>query len=191
MDWIFNMNWIKKYASQVLLIATIIILIIQNIQKGNEKVDDVIIPSTIVVKNSTHYDFEKITKLIVHKTFGYDTILVEYHYMPPTFESSPADRWFLRGYIIKNIIYDNSYLIFVSRNLPDIDHMEFLCHELYHLYQFQSGRLIPLDLIGTRVEYDGVMIDGYLVPYELRPHENDAFSNQNKVFLSIKKYIYK
>lgn len=193
LDWIFKMNiWIKKYAIQVILLISVITLIILNIiQKRNEKINDVIIPSTVVVKNSTRYDFDKITKLIVNKTFGYDTILVEYHYMPPNYESSPTDRWFLRGYIIKNIVYDNSYLIFVSRNLPDIDHMEFLCHELYHLYQFQSGRLIPLDLIGTKVEYDGVKIDGHMVPYELRPHENDAFSNQNKVFLSIKKYIYK
>lgn len=196
LGWIFNMaKWIKRYGFLVILTISVILLLVLNLiekKKVEPKVvENITIPHTVVVKNFTNYEFEKITKLIVNKTFGYDTISVEYHYMPKFQESLPTDRWLLRGYIIKNAFHENSYLIFVSRNLPEIDHMEFLCHELYHLYQFQSGRLVPLDLIGTNVMYDGVQINGNVVPYELRPHENEAFAHQNRVFLSIKKYLYK
>lgn len=179
---------LKKYGALIILSIGLIGFSVVHKVLPEKKIA---LPNTIVVKNHTEYeDFNWLTKLIVNKGFGYDNVTIEYHYIPFKYESSPKDFYKLNGFIIKNISRDNHYFIFVSRFLNEVDHIKFLCHELFHLHQFESGRLIPLDVIGVDVIYDDTIYCGHVIPYALRPYEIDAFDSENATYRKIKQYLY-
>lgn len=79
--------------------------------------------------------------------------------------------------------FPNNYILWVKpKSLSGI----VLCHELWHLKQYQEGRLkISEDhkkVYFEEKEYDNTR------DYDTRPWENEAFSMQNKLWKQYKEY---
>lgn len=77
--------------------------------------------------------------------------------------------------------FPNNYILWVKPNtLTGL----ILCHELWHLKQYQEGRLIITQdhkkVIWEGKEYDNTK------EYDNRPWENEAFSKQNKLWKEYK-----
>jgi hypothetical protein len=82
---------------------------------------------------------------------------------------------------------DYRYAIYTQ----DLDRMEsitVLSHELIHLKQYQTKRLV---IIGNGVvEWEGQKIDVNLIPYNDRPWEREAFREETKISKDLKKILY-
>lgn len=185
-------KYIRNTTVIILIIVTFLyVLHTRQFSIKTSAIQDLTFPSTINVVNHTQIEeLEYLTNLILDKHFGYDSISIEYYYMPEEFESPPISPIILKGFVIKNYVKKNAYVIFVSKNLKHIEVPSFLCHELYHVYQYESKRLVSLDFFSLHVIYDGVEICAHDTPYFKRQYEIDAFKNEEVVFKSIMKYLY-
>lgn len=79
------------------------------------------------------------------------------------------------------------YAIFTE----DLDRMESITvfsHEMIHLKQYNSNRLIVLE--NGVVSWEGKKMDVNSIPYNERPWEKEAFQNETKLANDLKKILY-
>lgn len=92
---------------------------------------------------------------------------------------------YLEGFIVETSL--NTYQILVNRNLNEINLRRVLFHEMIHLKQSHTGRLINCNRMSS--QFDGVdypNIDE--VPYLMRPWEYEAFKHQKNLILYYNMY---
>jgi hypothetical protein len=80
------------------------------------------------------------------------------------------------------------YAIYVNENMKRGESLTILSHELYHLQQYHSKRLVVLE--NGIVNWEGNNVDVLSVPYNDRPWEIEAFNNQRKLESELRKILY-
>ena len=80
------------------------------------------------------------------------------------------------------------YAIFVDESMGRDESLVILSHELYHLQQYHSKRLVVLD--NGIVNWEGEKMDVMSLPYNDRPWEKEAFNNQRKLEIELRKVLY-
>ena len=91
------------------------------------------------------------------------------------------------AYIQKNPYENNSYFIFVNKDI-DISINEVLSHELTHLKQMQNGRLIQNNI--NYAIFLGDTINFSKIPYDHRLYEIEAFNNEKSILRSVNQILY-
>jgi hypothetical protein len=82
----------------------------------------------------------------------------------------------LEAFIVEPSV--NTYQILINRNLSGVDLRRVLFHEIIHLKQSHSGRLITCN--NVLVMFNGVTYPNInLIPYKNRLWESEAFKHQN------------
>lgn len=151
---------------------------------------DLTYPSTIIVQNSTkHTELDKITKTIVHHVLGYDTMNIGIAYMPKRFEKIGNKN--VRAYIQKNIFQEHAYIILISKKFRISEYKLVMSHEMAHLDQYERDDLIQIELGLEEVIYKGDTINFHEVPYDERPHEKDAYQQEDHIYKQLDKILYK
>jgi hypothetical protein len=90
----------------------------------------------------------------------------------------------LKGYIIQS---NDGFIIFI-KNVGRRESIEIISHELIHLEQLQSKRLIHRD---STLIFEGTQYDVRNIPeYSIRPWEIEAFERQYQVESKILEVLY-
>jgi hypothetical protein len=90
----------------------------------------------------------------------------------------------LRAYIIGE---RNQYIIYID----DLDRQEsltILSHELIHLQQYSSGRLIRME--DTFIMFDGTVYNVNDIAYRNRPWENEAFKKETGLKIKLEELLF-
>ena len=178
------MNEIKKI---LIALSTLLFIILLIIFLSKREKNVYTFPNTIKLYNVTNYEVDTVTKIILHKIFEIDTAEILYVYMP--FESNPDDNIRFLAFIQKNKYSDKKYIIFLSRYIKSNELNRVLSHELIHLYQYHSKRLITID--EEFYIFDGDTLNGTKIPYNKRPQEINAFKNENRILNKLDSLLYK
>jgi hypothetical protein len=90
----------------------------------------------------------------------------------------------LKGYIIQS---NNGFIIFIKR-VGRRESIEIIAHELIHLEQLKSKRLVNQD---STLIFEGTQYDIRNIPeYSIRPWEIEAFKRQSQVESKIIEVLY-
>ena len=182
-------KWLKwLLISLVVLLVGLINYII--IKQSLREEADLTFPNTVVVQNATDFEpLDKITKAIVYNVLGYDTINITIAYIPKQLEQM-GDKD-IRAFIQKNIFQEHAYMVLVSKTFRASEFKMVMSHEMAHLDQYESGDLIQIDLGLEMVIYKGDTIKYVDVPYDNRPHEKDAYKQEDHIYKELEKVLYK
>jgi hypothetical protein len=104
--------------------------------------------------------------------------------MDPSLKGALGADTELRAYIIGE---RNQYIIYIG----DLDRQEsltILSHELIHLQQYTSGRLIRME--DRFMMFDGEVYNVDNIEYKNRPWENEAFKKENDLKLKLENILY-
>lgn len=134
---------------------------------------------TSYVQNSKT-NFVEITEFVLEYIFNYSDITLNIIENKNTIEKVSNKDLEIKAFLEKSL-FPNNYILWVKPNtLTGL----ILCHELWHLKQYQEGRLVVSQdhkkVIWEGKEYDNTK------EYDTRPWENEAFSKQNKLWKSYK-----
>lgn len=103
--------------------------------------------------------------------------------MPESMKNSIGDEFEMKASIIGE---GKQFMMYVD----DMDRMEaikIISHELIHLEQYQSGRLVKLD--DNKVLWEGKVLDVKKIPYMKRPWEIEAHKKDNELEKKIKNML--
>lgn len=173
-----NISRTFKNILLVLAIVFILVLAILNVKHSPEKRSKEI-PETLVVINDTKYDVELESKLILNKIFDYDSLYVRITYMP---EPAYIDNIALGAYIVKSPLFENQYVVYMSKDLKISQIDLVLSHELYHLDQYEKGDLEIINVFSGLYRYKQDTILLGLIPYYERPFEKDAYAIEDSIW---------
>jgi hypothetical protein len=104
--------------------------------------------------------------------------------MDPSLKGALGADTELRAYIIGE---RNQYIIYIG----DLDRQEsltILSHELIHLQQYTSGRLIRME--DRFMMFDGEVYNVDNIEYKNRPWENEAFKKETDLKLKLENILY-
>jgi hypothetical protein len=90
----------------------------------------------------------------------------------------------LRAYIIGE---RNQYIIYVD-DLNREESLTILSHELIHLEQYSSGRLIRME--DTFIMFDDKVYNVNDIPYQNRPWEIEAFKNETDLKIKLEELLF-
>lgn len=90
----------------------------------------------------------------------------------------------LRAYIIGE---RNQYIIYVD-DLDREESLTILSHELIHLEQYSSGRLIRME--DTFIMFDGKVYNVNDISYQNRPWEIEAFKNETDLKIKLEELLF-
>jgi hypothetical protein len=79
------------------------------------------------------------------------------------------------------------YAIF-TEDLSRAESITVFSHEMIHLKQYNSNRLVVLD--NGVVQWEGQKLEVNSIPYNDRPWEREAFQNERKIANDLKKILY-
>lgn len=131
------------------------------------------------IENNTHYNIEDKTKIILTNFFCIDSIYIKYEYMD---EQLYIDKTKISAYVVKNAFFDNQYLIYVSKTLKPYYEDIMICHELIHIYQFETNQLVVVNLINSIYLYNDDTLDLHNIPYLSRQFEIDAYNMEDSIY---------
>jgi hypothetical protein len=104
--------------------------------------------------------------------------------MNPSLKGALGADTELRAYIIGE---RNQYIIYVD-DLGREESLTILSHELIHLQQYSSGRLIRME--DRFVMFNGEVFNVDNIPYKDRPWEIDAFKKEKDLKMKLEKNLY-
>jgi hypothetical protein len=104
--------------------------------------------------------------------------------MNPSLKGALGADTELRAYIIGE---RNQYVIYVD-DLGREESLTILSHELIHLQQYSSGRLIRME--DRFVMFNGEVFNVDNIPYKDRPWEIDAFKKEKDLKMKLEKNLY-
>ena len=136
------------------------------------------IKNTVLDKTNTNYLKDIINAGLYELDVDSSTIYI--HKMSESMKDNLGKDYILKAYIIGN---EKQFIMYVD----DIDRMEairVISHELIHLQQYRSGRLVKLD--GNKVLWEGKEIDVEKIPYMNRPWEIEAHKKDDELEKKIK-----
>jgi len=81
------------------------------------------------------------------------------------------------------------YILYVNQ-MDRYEGIEFIAHELVHLVQFHSGRLVKREGLNSAL-WDGQIYDITEVPYLERPWEKEAYSKDKDLAKKIRNVLLK
>ena len=99
--------------------------------------------------------------------------------MNPSLKGSLGSETELRAFIIGE---RNQYIIYVD-DLNREESLTILSHELIHLQQYSSGRLIRME--DHFMMFDGEAYNVNEIPYKERPWEIEAFKNETDLKIKV------
>ena len=129
-------------------------------------------PSHLVVNNySDCKSLDSLSLIILDKIFRYDSITITIVNM------QVKENTIASGFIDKDSTMLHSYIIYVNTNSVKSlnDKIYFICHELSHLRQYESGELVTLK-DKTGMIFRGDTINFESTGYSNRPYELDAIA---------------
>lgn len=134
---------------------------------------------TSYVQNSKT-NFVEIAEFVLEYIFNYSDITLNIIENKNTIEKVSNKDLEIKAFLEKSL-FPNNYILWVKPNtLTGL----ILCHELWHLKQYQEGRLV-VSQDHKKVVWEGKEYDN-TKEYDTRPWENEAFSKQNKLWKSYK-----
>ena len=135
----------RKLKNVVLVLGVIGLLLIMygNLFLLEKEIHNKEIPKTVYIQNNTNLDVELKTKLIVNRLFNIDSIFIKYEYMG-TQEYINGEE--VGAYIVKNPLFENQYVIYISKTLKPYHEDIILSHEMIHLYQYESCDLVFVNI---------------------------------------------
>jgi hypothetical protein len=114
-----------------------------------------------------------------------DSVIVNLYYLPNNLKSIYSDNkiYIINALILKNV--ENNYSIFVNNNsINDNKIIQYIAHELIHLQQFKTNRLIIYNTQNL-IRFDNKLYFTLETNYESRPWEIEAFDKQNELRMKI------
>jgi hypothetical protein len=142
-------------------------------------------PETIVVENATDYKADTICMHLAHSVLGLDTAYIMIVYIPEHVNEGETDFYAIVQYIP---FRKNQFLILLTRDKMSTGMLkETLSHEFVHIHQYLSGDLVMYPKFAI---WKGEDIYFGEIPYEERPFEKDAFSNQGKYLKQLNEVLY-
>lgn len=145
-------------------------------------------PETLVVKNNSGFEVEKIIKALAHYVFEMDSLRVDVTLIPPHMENMGDFK--IKAYVIQNLFEDKHYLIFLSRNIFPSELKEILSHEFIHIEQMERGDLIQFLPDQPYVLWEGDTLHVQNIPYKKRPYEIEAHAQDWKIYQNLEKIWY-
>lgn len=125
-------------------------------------------------------NFVEIAEFVLEYIFNYSDITLNIIENKNTIEKVSNKDLEIKAFLEKSL-FPNNYILWVKPNtLTGL----ILCHELWHLKQYQEGRLV-VSQDHKKVVWEGKEYDN-TKEYDTRPWENEAFSKQNKLWKSYK-----
>jgi hypothetical protein len=88
----------------------------------------------------------------------------------------------------KIIQHDEIYYLYVN-DLTDKELITVLSHEVIHIKQYESKKIF-YDSKTKKVFWESEVVDLDLVPYEKRPWEIEAFTQEGDLSMKVEKIIY-
>ncbi len=177
--------------SKIILIILLLIVLFLGIYFLNKKTQvpfkDIELPNTSnFINNRTENKYLDTVILLAADKLGIDAAIISVFPMNEevriNFERE--NNISLNAFIIGS---DYRYAIYTQ----DLDRMEsitVLSHEMIHLKQYNSKRLV---VIGNGVvEWEGQKMDVNSIPYNERPWEREAFNQETKIAKELKKILY-
>lgn len=139
---------------------------------------------TIEIVNGTDYDIDTTLLTIADKILELDTLTIRVYYSRITLEQ---DGVIVNNFAIKNVP-PHDYSIFVGKELNKAMVRKVIAHEMAHIKQYESGRLIEIDK--GIMQYDGKIINLSKTEYKNRPFEIDAFNEQGRILSMLNRIVY-
>lgn len=134
---------------------------------------------TSYVQNSKT-NFVEIAEFVLEKIFNYSGITLNIIENKKLTDKVSNNDLEISAFLEKSP-FPNNYILWVKPNsLTGL----ILCHELWHLKQYQEGRLV-ISQDHKKVTWEGKEFDNSK-EYDMRPWENEAFSQQNKLWRQYK-----
>jgi len=170
---------VTKKIRNFLLASSVFILLIMAYASYFYEVKDKEIPKTVYVIDETKYNVEFKTKLIINKMFEIDSVYIKYDYM---IEPLYINNVEISAHVVKNPMFENQYIVFMSKKLKPYAIDIVLSHELQHVYQFESKDLEVINLYtGTYRYKEDTLVLG-TIPYSDRPEEIDAYAKEDSIY---------
>ena len=166
----------------VLLLIGLIVYLIST-QKQQKSYNSVILSHNNIITNKTSKSY-----LDTLVSQGLDVLGLKGEYvmirtMNPSLKGSLGTDTELRAYIIGE---RNQYIIYVD-DLNREESLTILSHELIHLQQYSSGRLIRME--DRFMMFDGEVFNVDNVPYKERPWEIEAFKKEKDLRTKLEKIL--
>lgn len=144
-------------------------------------------PTTIEVSNVSSIPYlDTLVMVAVNKIMQYDSMYILISNMVVPIKAGDVQ---LLGYIQQNPYYTHTYNIYVDPTMRGGEKILFVAHEMIHLNQIESGRLISLPDLPGKI-YDGDTIAYYKVPYSRRAFEIDAEASSGSLEQQLRHLIY-
>jgi hypothetical protein len=170
------------------IIALIIGIIIYYLNKGSktEYFNEVTLPETNTVYNSSNYNFMDTIVSIGLRELNVKDKTVTIRNMP-SYVSSSFDNQ--NNMQLEASVYGvgDTYIIYVT-DMDRNEAMKILSHELIHLEQYASKRLVVVS--NGLVTWEGKEITILNYPYNQRPWEIEAYDGQRDLQKRIEKILY-
>lgn len=125
------------------------------------------------------YDDNEFIELVKNDILGMDSVEVFVVEVPPASTLAHSLSW-VSMFVTKADIH-NTYLIYdIQKTRSKTRRFEILTHELIHVAQMESGRLVNMG--NGQILWDGSMYNIFRIPYARWPWEMEAYDMQWSVF---------
>lgn len=177
--------------NKIILIIVVILLlglIIFLVTRKEKPFNQLTFPITNVVTNkTTNVNFPPIINAGLHE-LNIDSVYVMVVPMSDKMKTNGVgdESYELLGSLIGNRLQNTLYVNKMSRSQA----ISVISHELIHLDQFHSGRLVKKDGINM-VSWEGKIYDVTVTPYMERPWEIEAFKRDKDLEKKIIKLLLK
>jgi hypothetical protein len=166
----------------VVLVIGLLVYLISN-QSQETSFKKVTLSNNNIITNKTSKSYLDTLVSEGLDVLGLKSEFVTIKTMNPSFKGSLGSDNELRAFIIGQ---NNQYIIYVD-DLSRHESLTVLSHELIHLEQYSSGRLI-------RMEQHFIMFNGEVfnvdnVPYKERPWEIEAFNKEKDLRTKLEKLL--
>ena len=179
----------KKWLRILGVIVLITILVIILIKVTKREFETFTFPDTMIVENySDNKMADTITMVLLNKVLDFDTMTIYIHTIPPAFLNH--EEYDFKALISKPQFVDNVYNLYLKDKLGMISLKHALTHEILHLEQYESGRLMVLpDNYGYVWEGDTIKYSD--VDYKRREHEIEAIKGTRSLKYKLNEVLYK
>ena len=170
-------------------ILLVVFSMIKQSKKENRPYKKQDFPETVEITNNTDYTrLDTLVMVMTNKFFKLDTFSLIINYIPKSVNDGKGKDEFVLQCLVQQIPFGvNKFLMLIERDLPSYKAKTALEHEMQHVFQMVSGRLIIYGKIGI---WEGDTIDMREVNYMDRPWEKEAYKLEGEVLKQIEQYLY-
>lgn len=182
----------KRFLLWVLFfILTIYIFNSCSCERNNQQIESVdIYRNNNNIINHINNDYIESIVIVGLHELKIDSVTVNLYYLPTNFKNIVTDNkiFVVNALILENV--ENNYSIFVNNDSEKSEKLiEYIAHELIHLEQFNSKRLVVYDNLNV-IRFDNKLYFTLETNYESRPWENEAFAKQDELKNRIDNILY-